>query len=68
MSVIGEIARVPKIGNRFFIGDVKGSTHPIAVFIMKLNLNGEGMKRGLSSSIAAAYTKSEVTPLFKSSG
>ena len=68
MSVIGEIGRVLKKADRFFIGDVKGNTHPFAVFIMKLNLNGEGMKQGLSSSVAAEYAKSEVTPLFKNSG
>ncbi len=66
-AVLSEIHRVLKSGGRFFLSDLKRDMNSFILFLMKLLTKGHAMKKGLISSLRAAYTKHELAVLLDSS-
>ncbi len=67
IEVFNEIQRVLKKGGRFFIGDLKRNINPIIKFVMKSMTKKDSMKKGLISSVNAAYLYGELTELLNES-
>ena len=62
--VIDEIYRVLKPGGKFFISDLKRGMNVLILLFMKLMVKGKAVKRGLETSVRAAYTAHEITAVF----
>ncbi|WP_440955703.1 class I SAM-dependent methyltransferase [Methanosarcina sp. Mfa9] len=59
-KVFNEIHRVLKDGGRFYISDLKRNMNPLVAWFMKISVKPPEIRPGLKTSIAAAYTKSEL--------
>lgn len=66
-KVISEIYRVLKPGAKFFIGDLKRNINPALIKMMKMGVKSRSMKRGLETSVGAAYIKSELEEMMRKS-
>lgn len=66
-KVISEIYRVLKPGAKFFIGDLKRNLNPVLIKMMKMGVKNRSMKRGLETSVGAAYTKPELEEMMRKS-
>ncbi|MDC7126557.1 MAG: class I SAM-dependent methyltransferase [Spirochaetales bacterium] len=60
LLVLSEIYRVLKPGGKLFISDLKRNSSLPVTIIMKSVTKGKAMKKGLITSIEAAYTKEEL--------
>lgn len=66
-KVLQEVYKVLKSGGRFFISDLKRNISPLVYGIFSSGTKGEKMKKGLASSIQAAYLPKELKIIFKDS-
>lgn len=67
IEVFNEIERVLKKGGRFFISDLKRNINTILVLFIKAMNKQKSMKKGLITSIHAAYLKSEISIVLSNS-
>ena len=66
-KVISEIYRVLKPGAKIFIGDLKRNINPVLIKMMKMGVKSRSMKRGLKTSVGAAYIKPELEEIMRKS-
>jgi ubiquinone/menaquinone biosynthesis C-methylase UbiE len=66
-KVISEIYRVLKPGAKIFIGDLKRNINPALIKMMKMGVKSKSMKRGLETSVSAAYIKPELEEIMHKS-
>jgi len=66
--VMNEMARVLKPGGRYLISDLRRDMNPLLRWFMWLSCRPTGMRPGLTTSVNAAYTPSELTQLVAASG
>lgn len=64
-AVLLEIHRVLKQGGRFFISDLKRDLSPLVRLFLNFSTK-KSMRRGLKTSIDAAYTKQELETMMRS--
>ena len=60
VEVFNEIGRVLKHNGRFFISDLKRNINFLLLQIMKMNIKKKTIKKGLLTSVNAAYLKNEI--------
>ncbi|WP_321992553.1 class I SAM-dependent methyltransferase [Marispirochaeta aestuarii] len=63
-SVIDEMFRVLKPGGKIFISDLKRTMNVLILLFMKFMVKGKAIKRGLETSVRAAYTANEIAAVF----
>jgi ubiquinone/menaquinone biosynthesis C-methylase UbiE len=67
VEVFNEIYRVLKKGGKFYVGDLKRNINPFLIFFMKNMIKKSSMKKGLITSVNAAYLKSEIDIILSNS-
>lgn len=67
VTIFNNIFKVLKPGGRFFIGDLRRDLNWLVIKFMQWTLKPKSMLTGLSTSIQAAYTKSELKDLMQQS-
>jgi len=66
-KVISEIHRILKPGAKFFVGDLKRNINPVLIKMLKMGVKNRSMKKGLETSVGAAYTKPELEEMMSKS-
>ncbi len=67
IEVFIEINRVLKTGGKFFVSDLKRNINFFLKILMKIMTKKKSMKKGLVTSIQAAYLKNEIENILKKS-
>ncbi len=65
VHTFNEIHRVLKTGGRFFVGDLRRDMNFLIKTFMKLVVREKEMRKGLVTSINAAYTRKELLDLLR---